>query len=126
MRTAQLFGFVTNVIAETEMSSPVVKAKFQVYLTCLQLPIRLNPVSVNISSHQTVPTLLRVKMLPLPILPTSERTKMARKGAQRGSRDAQSLAEVVMCILVLPYFVNWTRNSDAKKGMGITVDLTHR
>ena len=40
-------------------------------------------------------------------------TKMARKGAQRGSRDAQSLAEVVMHVLVLPYFANWTRSCDA-------------
>ena len=32
VRTAQLFGFVTNVIAETEMSSPVVKTKFPVHI----------------------------------------------------------------------------------------------
>ena len=97
VRMALQFGFAAWSWAE--MSSPVVKVRFPVCLTPLQLSIRPKPVSV------IKPTVFNLVMCKIccPCLscnPTSDRTKMAGKGVQRGSRDAQSLAEIVMYVLV--------------------------
>ena len=73
--------------AVAEISSPLVKAKLPVSQAELQLSIRQKPVIVG-----------------CPTRSTSDRTKMVGKGARGGSRDAQSLAEVVRRGLVLPSF----------------------